>query len=183
MKKIAILVVDMLNDFVTGALKCDRGLAIVPPLTNLLDKARKNNIPVIFCNDCHEENDHELKLWGPHAMKGSQGADIIPELKYDATIDTIVPKHVYSGFFKTNLDEILKAKGVDTVVITGLHTHMCCRHTSADAYQNGYDVVVATDCTNSFTQADYESGLKYLKDVYGATLLTSQELIDKGFKL
>ena len=52
-KKYAILVVDMLNDFVTGALGCDRARAIVKPLQELLDNARKNNVPVIFCNDSH----------------------------------------------------------------------------------------------------------------------------------
>lgn len=52
-KKYAILVVDMLNDFVTGALKCDRGLAIVPKTAELVKGAREKNIPVIFCNDAH----------------------------------------------------------------------------------------------------------------------------------
>ena len=47
-KKYAVLVVDMLNDFVTGALKCDRGLAIVPQTAKLLDGCRKKGIPVIF---------------------------------------------------------------------------------------------------------------------------------------
>ncbi len=44
----AILVVDMLNDFVTGALKCDRGLAIVPKTAQLLDGAREHGVPLFF---------------------------------------------------------------------------------------------------------------------------------------
>lgn len=80
-KKYAILVVDMLNDFVTGALKCDRGLAIVPKTAELLNGAREKNIPVIFCNDAHLKGiDHELKLWGDHAIAGTEGAKVIPEL-------------------------------------------------------------------------------------------------------
>ena len=43
----------MLNDVVTGALKCDRGLAIVPQTAKLLNAARKSGVPVIFCNDAH----------------------------------------------------------------------------------------------------------------------------------
>ena len=50
-KKYAVLVVDMLNDFVTGALKCDRGLAIVPKTKQLLAGCREKGVPVIFCND------------------------------------------------------------------------------------------------------------------------------------
>lgn len=70
----AILVVDMLNDFVTGALTCDRAKAIVPATAELLDAARKAGVPVIFCNDAHIAGiDRELKIWGDHAIAGHQG--------------------------------------------------------------------------------------------------------------
>ncbi|MBR0222648.1 MAG: isochorismatase family protein, partial [Bacteroidales bacterium] len=49
----AILVVDMLNDFVTGALGCDRAREIVPATAQLLNAARAAGVPVIFCNDAH----------------------------------------------------------------------------------------------------------------------------------
>lgn len=177
--KTAILVVDMLNDFVTGALKCDRGLAIVPQTAKLLDGARRANVPVIFCNDAHIKGiDHELKLWGDHAIAGTKGAEVIPELKL-CDKDYVVPKRRYSGFFRTDLDLLLRELGVDTVVLTGLHTHMCVRHTSADAYCLGYNVVVAKDATDSFTEQDYTLGLKYLVDTYGAEITTVDELLAK----
>lgn len=176
-KKTAILVVDMLNDFVTGALKCDRGLAIVPHLSKLLTAARKCGVHVIFCNDAHVKGvDHELKLWGEHAIAGTHGAQVIPELML-CDSDHVVPKRRYSGFFHTDLDLLLRELGVDTVIMTGLHTHMCVRHTSADAYCLGYNVVVASDATDAFTKEDYDGGIKYLKDVYGATVYTVDELI------
>ncbi len=176
-KHCAILVVDMLNDFVTGALKCDRGLAIVPTTAKLLDGARKYGVPVIFCNDAHIKGiDHELKLWGDHAIAGTKGAEVIPELKVSSK-DYIVPKRRYSGFFHTDLDLLLKELNVDTVIMTGLHAHMCVRHTSADAYQLGYNVVVCKDATNSFTQEDYDYGIKYLKEVYGAEVYSCDELL------
>ena len=79
-KKYAILVVDMLNDFVTGALGCDNARAIVKPTQELLEEARKNNVPVIFCNDSHLKGiDKELDFWGDHAIRGTKGADVIPE--------------------------------------------------------------------------------------------------------
>ncbi|MGN0962786.1 MAG: cysteine hydrolase family protein, partial [Clostridia bacterium] len=118
-KKTAILVVDMLNDFVTGALKCDRGLAIVPQTAKLLKSARENGVAVIFCNDAHIKGiDHELKLWGDHAIAGTKGAEVIPELELSET-DYVVPKRRYSGFFHTDLDLLLKELGVDTVIMTG----------------------------------------------------------------
>ena len=179
MGKSAILVVDMLNDFVTGALKCDRGLAIVPKAAELLRAARAKNVPVIFCNDAHlKDIDHELKLWGDHAIAGTKGAEVIPELELCAT-DYVVPKRRYSGFFHTDLDLLLKELGVDTVILTGLHAHMCVRHTAADAYQLGYDVVVAKDATDSFTEEDYLYGIKYLKETYGAKVTDVDTLVSE----
>ena len=179
MSKSAILVVDMLNDFVTGALKCDRGLAIVPKTAELLRAARAKNVPVIFCNDAHlKDIDHELKLWGDHAIAGTKGAEVIPELELCAT-DYVVPKRRYSGFFHTDLDLLLKELGVDTVILTGLHAHMCVRHTAADAYQLGYDVVVAKDATDSFTEEDYLYGIKYLKETSGAKVTDVDPLVSE----
>ncbi|MDD5891314.1 MAG: cysteine hydrolase [Bacteroidales bacterium] len=173
----AVLVVDMLNDFVTGALTCDRGKAIVPATARLLDAARAAGVPVIFCNDAHIKGiDRELKLWGDHAIAGTPGAQVIPELKVSES-DYIVPKRRYSGFFQTDLDILLTELGVKTVIMTGLHTHMCVRHTSADAYCLGYDVVVAKEATDSFTEEDYLNGLAYLKTCYGADAYTNDELI------
>ena len=176
-KKYAVLVVDMLNDFVTGALKCDRGLAIVPQTAKLLDGCRKKGIPVIFCNDAHIKGiDHELKLWGDHAIAGTDGAKVIDEL-HQSDSDYVVPKRRYSGFFHTDLDLLLNELNVDTVIMTGLHTHMCVRHTCADAYQLGYNVVVAKDATDSFTKEDYDYGIKYLKEVYGAEITDVDTLL------
>ena len=173
----AILVVDMLNDFVTGALGCDRGRVIVPATARLLKAAREKGVPVIFCNDAHRPGiDRELQIWGDHAIVGTPGAEVIPELPIHKE-DYVVPKRRYSGFFQTDLDILLKELGVKTVVICGLHTHMCCRHTSADAFCLGYDVVVAKEATNSFTEEDYQGGLAYLKTCYGADAYTNEELI------
>jgi len=173
----AVLVVDMLQDFVYGALACDRGKAIVPATARLLDAAREAGIPVIFCNDCHlPKIDRELALWGDHAIVGTPGAEVIPELNL-CEKDYVVPKRRYSGFFQTDLDILLKELGVDTVIMTGLHAHMCVRHTSADAYMLGYDVVVAKEATDSFTEEDYTYGIAYLKTCYGADAYTDDELI------
>lgn len=177
MEKYAVIVVDMLNDFVTGALACDRAKAIVPHVERLVETARAKDIPVIFANDCHLSGiDHELKLWGDHAIKGTKGAEIIAELGPEET-DFVVPKRRYSGFFKTDMELLLKELGVDTVVICGLHVHMCCRHTAADAYCLGYDIVVPRQTTDSFTEEDFNSGIKYLEEVYGAKICDLDDFI------
>lgn len=176
-KKTAVIVVDMLNDFVTGPLKSERVQAMVPPLVKLLKEARKNGVTVIFSNDCHLKIDRELEIWGEHAMRGTKGAEVIPELGLCDT-DHVVPKRCYSGFFGTDMDLLLRDLGIENVIMTGCHTHMCVRHTSADAYCLGYNIFVASDATDSFTKEDYENGIAYLKQLYKADVRTVDEFCE-----
>lgn len=81
-ERYAVLVLDTLNDFVHGKLKCERAGRIIPNIERLLDTARKNKIPVFFCKGEHLPIDtYEIKLWRHHAMKGTKGAEVIDEMK------------------------------------------------------------------------------------------------------
>lgn len=176
MARYAVIVVDMLNDFVTGSLGCDNAKKIVEPLQRLCYAARERDVPVVYANDSHLKGiDRELELWGDHAVRGTEGAEVIPELTPKEG-DYIIPKRRYSGFFQTDMHITLQELGVDTLIVTGLHTHMCCRHTCADGYCYGYDIVVPRETTSSFTDEDYEAGLAYLKEVYGANVCTLDEI-------
>jgi nicotinamidase-related amidase len=173
----AVVVIDMLNDFVTGSLKCDRAQKIIGPLQKLLEAARSKGVPVIYSNDCHYPGiDNELKLWGEHAIKGTEGAEVIKELK-PQNGDFVIPKRRYSGFFQTDMHLLLRELGVDTLIMTGLHANMCVRHTAADGFSWGFKIIVPTDGTEAFTQEDYQGGLDYLKQVYGAEIKTVEDVI------
>ncbi len=174
----ALIIIDLLNDFVTGSLACDRAEHIIPNIKKLSEAFRAAGEPVIYSNDAHlPEIDAEFKVWGPHAVEGTEGAQVIPELKPEEG-DIIVPKRRYSGFTATDLHLRLQELGVDTVVLTGLHTNMCLRHTSYDAYVNGYKIIIPKDCAEAFTQKDQDEGLEYIKKLYNAEITTSNELID-----
>ena len=80
MEKFAVIVIDMLNDFVTGPIASPRVNHIIKPIKELCDKARANGIPVIYANDSHTpEVDKEFKVWGPHAVEGTPGAEVIDQ--------------------------------------------------------------------------------------------------------
>jgi len=177
----AVIIIDMLNDFVTGDLKCERGARIIPNLKILVEAARKHGIPVIYSNDAHYAHDTEVVAkWGSHAIKGTKGADVISKLK-PAPKDYIVEKRTYSGFYETGLDSLLrslyKGDGVKTIILGGLHTNICVRHTAADAFFRGYKIIIAKDGVEAFTQEDHEQGLKYLENVYNARIMTTDKII------
>ncbi len=179
----AVIIVDMLNDFVTGDLKTERAARIVPNLKKLVEEARKHGVPVVYSNDAHYKNDFEVvHKWGGHAIKGTPGAQIISELA-PREEDFIVEKRTYSGFYETGLESLLRSlyggKGVDTVILGGLHTHICVRHTSADAFFRGYKIIIASDGVEAFSQKDHEEGLKYLKEVYNAEIKTVNKITEE----
>ena len=183
MENKAIIIIDMLNDFVTGKLEAKRAKHIIPNLKRLVEASRKNEVPVIYSNDAHYPQDWEVtRKWGEHAMKDTKGAEVIPELT-PAKKDCVIEKRTYSSFYETGLDPLLRSmyneEGVKTVILCGLHTNMCVRHTAADAFFRGYHIIIAKDGVEAFTQEDQEQGLKYLEYVYNAKIMTIDEIISE----
>jgi nicotinamidase-related amidase len=177
----AVIIIDLLNDFVTGDLKTQRAEHIIPKLKKLIEEARKHNIPIIYSNDAHYPQDVEVvEKWGKHAIKGTKGAEVISELK-PTSKDYIVEKRTYSSFYETGLDPLLRSlyngEGAKTVILGGLHTNICVRHTAADAFFRGYKIIIAKDGVEAFTQEEHEQGLKYLEYVYNAKVMTVDEII------
>jgi nicotinamidase-related amidase len=173
----------MINDFVKGKVKCERAARIIPNIKTLLDTARQKQIPVFHCIDEHVPTDtYEMNLWGPHAMKDSEGARIIDELKPPSKdFEYIIPKRTYSAFDGTSLDNALKGlydrNGTDTVIISGLTTDICDRHTAYDAFVRGFNIIVAEDGVEAFTEDEHTSGLNYMKRIYGAKIMKIQDII------
>lgn len=177
----ALVIIDMAKDFVTGKLRCERAQRIVPNIRRLAEAARRSGVPVIFVNDAHLPVDPEMRIWGEHAMRGSEGSQVIDDLAPQPG-DYVLEKRVYSAFYETGLDLLLRSLGVDTVILTGLHTHMCVRHTAADAFFRGYKIVVPEDAVEAFTEKDHREGLEYLRMAYGTRITTTEEVLKELLK-
>jgi nicotinamidase-related amidase len=172
----ALIIVDMLNDFVDGKLANPKAQAIVEPLRRLLAHAREDGWVVVFSNDAHHSDDPELKVWGEHAMAGTPGADVIPQL-VPREGEIVSPKRDYGAFDGTGLDEQLKERGVDEVVIAGQHTHICVRHSSYGALRRGYDISIPRDAVCAFDGVDEDEALAYLEMAYAAKITSVDELV------
>jgi nicotinamidase-related amidase len=174
----ALVIIDMLDDFVDGALANPRARAIVPPLKRILEHARREGWVVVFSNDAHQPGDPELKVWGEHAMAGSAGAQVISELRpKPGERELISPKRAYGAFDGTGLDEKLRALGVNEVVLAGQHTHICVRHSSYGALIRGYEITVPRDAVCAFEGVDENDALDYLRNTYAARITSVDELV------
>jgi len=181
--KQALVIIDMLNDFYDGPLNnVENADIIIPPLQKLLAHARQSEEwVVVFSNDAHNDTDRELSIWGPHALIGTKGAEVIPALEpmVQEGKEWLSPKHFYGAFDETNLDSQLRSLGVDTVVLTGQHTNCCVRHSAYGAFRLNYGIVVPEDCVTVPPGGDQAEALGYLKAIYGAEITTSDALIDQ----
>jgi nicotinamidase-related amidase len=177
----ALVIIDMLDDFVHGALANPRAQMIISPLQQLLTHARGEGWAVVFSNDAHQPGDPELKVWGEHAMAGTTGAQVIAELEpILGELEFVSPKRTYCAFDGTDLDARLRALGVDEVVLAGQHTHICVLHTSYGALIRGYAITVPSDAVCAFEGIDEEDALDYLRTVYGARITTVAELVSEA---
>ena len=170
--KPALLVIDMIVDFTTGRLGSAAARGIVPTVRRTIHAARQAKIPVIYVQDAHRRADPELAVWGPHAMAGSQGAATHPAL-IPQRGEPVVRKRALSGFFRTPLERLLRARRVDTVVLTGIATEYCVQHMAADAHFRGFRVKVVQDATAGLTPRAKRAALAYMRKTYGAEMLSS----------
>lgn len=174
MTKEALLIVDMSNDFVAddGGLTAGKpAQEIVPYIVSLAQQFHDKDKPVIFCMDAHEENDPHFKLWPPHNIKGTHGAELYGGLgrwysahKEDAGV-IFVPKPEYDAFIGTNLDQILRSLHVDTVHLTGVCTDICDFLTCYGAYSRGYRTVAHSKGMATFT-GQHELFLKHMQAIF-----------------
>ncbi|HEY2505813.1 MAG TPA: isochorismatase family cysteine hydrolase [Streptosporangiaceae bacterium] len=180
----ALVVLDMLDDFVTGKLANSAAESIIEPIAALAEAARGlDDWLVVYGNDAHQPDDLELAVFGEHAMAGTPGARVRAELA-PRPGDVVVPKRFYSAFTETDLDATCRARGIDRLVLTGQHTECCCRHTSYDAFIRGIELTVVADGTAAyepFTGRSYaeaqQCALDYLHTYYGASVTDSADLV------
>lgn len=169
----ALLVIDMLNDFILADGKLtngENGQKIVGFCRETIEKHRANGDEIIYICDKHEEDDKEFLMFPKHCVVGSGGSEIIEELK-PLEGDKIIPKRRYSGFFATELDLYLREKGISEISIVGVCTNICVLYTTADARNFGYEVNVYERGVASFNMEAHEFALKEIGSTLGARLI------------
>jgi nicotinamidase/pyrazinamidase len=163
----------MIHDFAdpTGALYCGPSMPkVIDVIKGELARARKAKELVVYLTDDHLPDDAEFKMFPPHAIHGTKGATVIPQLA-PAAGEVVIPKRRYSGFFGTDLDITLRERGIDTLRLVGDCTNICVLYTAADARNLGYAVEVVRDGVTSFDLEAHAHALSELEKTLGARVL------------
>jgi nicotinamidase/pyrazinamidase len=180
----ALLVIDFQNDFTPGgALAVGGGDEIAEPIKRLADEFDV----IVATRDWHPPDHSSFQEqggpWPVHCVRGTPGAEFHPAMSgidLDAVVDVGQGREEqgYSGFERSNLAEILRARGVAEVFVCGLATDYCVRASAIDACKGGFDVTVVEDAIRP-VEVEPGDGERALDDMRaaGARVTTSDEVL------
>ena len=172
-KHAALLVIDLQTYF----------QQIVQPVLGNIRKViqfcREKNIPIIFTQHGHTDAASDGgtlgEWWGEVILRGTEDWKFLPEIKIESK-DKVLQKKRYSAFYETDLEKILRSKGIQDLIISGVMTNLCCETTARDAFMRDYRVFFLIDGTSTGKDDHHLATLKNLGFGF-AYLITCDELI------
>jgi ureidoacrylate peracid hydrolase len=186
----ALVAIDLQNTFVApGApLEVPRARTIVPNVNALARGFRAAGAPVVWVRmiaDAPEAWPSRARMLDPRLaaaanasmQPGHHGHELWPALEVQPG-DLHVDKRRYSAFLpvSSNIDTLLRERGVQTIVVTGTTSNVCCESSARDAMMLGYDVLFVSDATAALTDAAHLSALCSIMTVFGDVLTTAEVL-------
>jgi ureidoacrylate peracid hydrolase len=196
LRQAALLVVDVQNDFCSlegdgarRASKLQDVQRMVPRLVQFIEQARRARLPVIYIQSIHDEwtaspmwavrrSDGELSK---NCLPGTWGAEFYEGINPLPT-EKIVVKHRYSAFINTELNTVLRSKGIQSVLVTGVTTNVCVEAAARDAFAYDYGVIVVEDCVAAYDERWHRNSLENIARHFGLVLPASKilESLDQG---
>lgn len=190
-RSVALLVIDMQRDYLDddGILvrmgdSPDEGRALVPRLHSFLSGARTIVPTIIFTR--HERRPEVSSPAGrEHYERLGLARPLDPRMEEWYGVepvggDLILPKHRYSAFVGTSLEMILRSRGVQTVILTGIATNVCVESTARDAFMRDFSVVIAEDLTAGTSPEAKRSSLQNLARFFGEVVSSDRILAAWG---
>ena len=177
-KTTAVVLIEYQNDFTTDGGVLHGVVSDVMEKTDMLahtrdvvEAARNAGVtvmhaPITFAKGYGEITNHPYGILkgvvdGQAFVKGSWGAAIVDDLAPADDDIVIEGKRGLDTFASTNLDFILRSKGITTIALGGFLTNCCVESTMRSGYENGYQVITLSDCVAAASVEEHENALKY----------------------
>lgn len=179
-KNVALVVVDMQNMWVhpNGTRYLPMSEEILPKIRRLLDFCHASHIPVIYLYTTKRKDLADAGIFADlkpvthrrddpwSNFEGAKGAEFYESIK-PLSEDIVIKKFRYSGFYGTELENLLRKLGRDTIAITGVATNVCCDSTARDGAMRDFKVIFLSDCNAAFSMEEQEATLKNFSKHFG----------------
>ena len=189
----ALVLIEYQNEFVSEGGVLHKAVADLMNATSMLantikvvDAARKKGVtimhaPITFAAGYGELTRHPYGILkgvvdGKAFVRGSWGAAIVDALAPAPGDIVIEGKRGLDTFASTNLDFILRSKGIKTVVLGGFLTNCCVESTMRTAYEHGFEVITLTDCVAATSLAEHENAIKFDYPMFSKPTVSSELL-------
>ena len=176
----ALLVLDVQEYFLreTSHAFVPSAPAILPNIQSLIRVFYAHDRPVIFTRHVNTDGDAGMmsSWWRELIRVESPDSAVIASL--DASNGIIIPKTQYDAFYNTSLEDVLRSRGVEQVVVTGVMTHLCCETTARSAFVRGFEVFFCVDGTATYTEEAHWASLLNLAHGF-AVPAASNEIVER----
>jgi isochorismate hydrolase len=157
--KSALLVIDLQEYFLPML------SPIIGNVLSLIESCRAKGIKVIYTRHGHKDSDKDggmlLKWWGDVIIYGTEKWNLIKSISPHEN-EPVIDKNRYSAFLGTSLNETLKYRKIEDLIITGVMTNCCCETTARDAFMKDYRVFFVSDATATVSEDLHLASLKNL---------------------
>jgi nicotinamidase-related amidase len=167
----ALIVIDVQNEYFTGALPITHPVGHLDKITDVMDTAKAAKVPTIVVR--HAQPDPK----SPVFCKGTKNWELHPAIA-DRPHDHLVDKNLPGSFTGTDLDAWLKKNGIDTVTISGYMTQVCCDTTARQAMHMGYKVEFLNDATGTLNVSN-SAGSVTAEELHRSILVAQQMFISE----
>lgn len=183
MKRAALLIIDMQNDFVLEGKphRVAGARIVIPKIRTVLEAFRQQSLPVIHILRVHRPDGSDVEIirqerfrQHPFAVAGTSGAAVIDELA-PRTGEYVLEKIRMSAFIGTELDLLLRTLGVTMVLVCGIQTPNCIRTTVFDAIAYNYPAILVDDATGAASEEIHQANVRDMENI-GVRIVKAEDV-------
>lgn len=180
--KPALVIIDMQNWFFRSEERREKLSELIESINVLIEVAKNKKIPIFQVLTIHKANKSTWNIvMKKHnfsaLLEGSDEAKLLPEIKFDDNQEVVI-KTRQSIFIRTDFEERLRNKNIDTLILAGVFTHGCVGRTAIDAYERDFNVILAKDASFSHMKEQEKSMLEVIEEEQEQLILYNEEIIE-----
>jgi len=196
-KHTAVVLIEYQNDFTSEGGVLHGAVEDSMSKTGMLDNTKRvlaaareagatvMHAPITFAEGYNELSSHPYGILkgvvdGNAFVKGSWGAAIVDDMAPAGGDIVIEGKRGLDTFASTNLDFILRSKGIKTIVLGGFLTNCCVESTMRSGYENGYKVITLNDCTAATSHEEHDNALAYDFPMFSEPMSSTEFIAQLG---